>query len=116
MKSKLADALKELQKNTIEMERNRVIPELIGLYNCENEVHDLLPDYETQYFTKLIGIDNKRVITEFNPSNPIQFNTLNGPDDSVGKKNHILPIAGSSNERENLEEPLQWDRNWMWDY
>lgn len=109
------------------MERNRVIPELIGLYNVENEVHKLLPN-DTKYTTKLIGAHNKRVLTAFNPSDAIQWNAeqldqLSVKRDLIGGKNNninkeLTDIASSdaSNTRENLDEPLHWDQNWTWDF
>lgn len=116
MESRLADALDELQKNTIEMERNRVIPELIGVYNAENAVHDVLKlPADMKYTTKMIGTNNKRVITAFNPSNSIQNYALDEPE-SDPNNNHILSIAGPTRNREHLDKPLEWDRNWMWDY
>lgn len=118
---RLDDALKELQQNTVEMERNRVIPELIGLYNAESEVHRLLPN--TKYTTKLIGAHNKRVITVFSPSDSIQMNAMllenaNSNTNSVdGQKNELAAIPiDSSDAREELSEPLQWDQNWTWDF
>lgn len=106
----MADALQELQENTIEMERNRVIPELVELYNVENAAHKLLP--QAKYLTKLIGSDNKRVITAFNPSESIQFNALNGPYTG----DNAVAIVGQESERQNLEGPLHWDQNWTWDF
>lgn len=117
LESRLSGALKELQQNTMEMERNRVIPELIGLYNAETEVHKLLRN--TEYTTKLIGKHNKRVITAFNPSDAILFldhiNTIDNKDVDVDKG--LTAIAtDANNARENLDEPLHWDQNWTWDY
>lgn len=121
---RLSDALKELQQNTVEMERNRIIPELIGLYNAETEVHKLLQN--TKYTTKLIGAHNKRVITVFNPSDSIQLNGM--LLQSTNSKTNTNMIDGKNNNdlmtiatdvgdaRENLSEPLQWDQNWTWDF
>lgn len=108
--NRLADALQELQENTIEMERNRVIPELVELYNVENAAHKLLP--QAKYLTKLIGSDNKRVITAFNPSESIECNALNGPYTG----DNAVAIVGQESERLNLEGPLHWDQNWTWDF
>lgn len=112
----MAVALKELQADTIEMERNRVIPELIGVYNAENAAHDLLP--YTKYVTKLIGMDNKRVITAFNPSQSIEFHLLdvqnkytNLLSDIDGNELAKIPVE---DEREELDKPLEWDENWTW--
>lgn len=125
MEVRLGDALTELQQNTVEMERNRVIPELIGLYNAETEAHKLLQN--TKYTTKLIGTHNKRVITVFNPSDAIQLNAMlldnihskmkTNMIDGVNN-NDLTTIASDAmtNVRENLNEPLEWDRNWTWDY
>lgn len=129
----MSEALNELQQNTVELERNRVIPELIGLYNAETEVHKLLKN--TKYTTKLIGMHNKRVITVFNPSDAIQFNTMlldntnantksNSNTNIIdGKHNKVngdlMPMIANddaSNARKNLDEPLQWDQNWTWDF
>lgn len=104
------------------MERNRVIPELIGLYNAENEVHKLLKN--TKYTTKLIGTHNKRVITAFNPSDSIQLMQNNGDaylkriDGSRYNDRKELSAVSSDSQaiRKNLDEPLHWDQNWMWDY
>lgn len=117
LENQVANALNELQVNTIEMERNRVIPELAGLYNAENAAHELLP--HTKFLTKLIGVENKRVITAFNPSESIHFNALNAPETNVLSDASANGLALADNEpgnRPNLNEPLQWDRNWMWDY
>lgn len=110
LEDQVAKAAKELQDDTIEMERNRVIPELIGVYNAENAVHDVLPN--SKYSTKLIGTNNKRVITAFNPSELIQFNALSD------KSEHIIGLtdANKEEEREELDEPLYWDQNWEWDF
>lgn len=108
----LADALEDLQENTIEMERNRVVPELVELYNVENAVHKLLP--HTKYLTKLIGTDNKRVITAFNPSESIRFNALEGQN--TGDSDNAVAIVGHENVRENIDGPLHWDQDWTWDY
>lgn len=125
MELRLGDALKELQQNTVEMERNRVIPELIGVYNAETEAHKLLPN--TKYTTKLIGTHNKRVITVFNPSDSIKLNAMllknthsktNLIDgDKNNEKNELVTVVSdASNAREDLNEPLQWDQNWTWDF
>lgn len=121
MEVRLSEALKELQQNTVEMERNRVIPELIGLYNAESEVHRLLPN--TKYTTKLIGTHNKRGITVFNPSDSIQMNAMllentNSQTTPVGGQTNELATIPSdpSDAREELSEPLQWDQNWTWDF
>lgn len=117
----MSDALEELQQNTVEMERNRVIPELIGLYNAETEVHRLLPN--TKYTTKLIGTHNKRVITVFNPSDSIQLNALllentNSRTNLVDGQNSesAAILSNPSDAREELNEPVQWDQNWTWDF
>lgn len=120
--TRLADALEELQRNTVEMERNRVVPELIGLYNAETEVHRLLP--HSKYTTKLIGTHNKRVITAFNPSDSIQLlldntnpnmNAIDGNGADVQNELAAIP-ASSRDARKTLDEPLHWDQNWTWDY
>lgn len=115
--SRLARAVEELQENTVEMERNRVIPELIGVYNAENEAHKMLP--QTKFITKLIGTHNKRVITAFNPSEAIQMNGLIGSNpkliDAENSKTELTSMNNNS-ERKNLDEPLRWDQNWTWDY
>lgn len=108
------DAINELQENTVEMERNRVIPELIGLFNAENEVHQLIPN--TKYMTKLIGTNNKRVITMFNPSESIRFNALDTSNAPLIADANTADLTTVSNDRENLEEPLHWDQNWEWDF
>ncbi|XP_031640136.1 uncharacterized protein LOC116352043 [Contarinia nasturtii] len=120
VEDQLAEAIKELQSDTIEMERNRVTPELIGLYNAENEAKDLLPD--TKFITKLIGPTNKRVITAFNPSESILFNALDGAkidliaDESNTKNLAKVSASQSQSDREDLKEPLFWDQNWQWDF
>lgn len=117
MESWLADALEELQENTIEMERNRVIPELIGLYNAESAAHELLQN--TQFITKSIGTENKRVITAFNPSESIQFEALDGSNKYlIGDESSkdLATIDHESADRPFLDEPLHWDQNWAWDY
>ena len=111
--------MKELQANTVEMERNRVIPELIELYNAETEAKSLLP--ETKLMTQLIGPNNKRVITTFNPSNAILFQALDDkkkPDLITDEHANELTKKAEDDQsvRENLEEPLHWDQNWTWDY
>lgn len=103
MEARLADAVKELQRNAVEMERNRVIPELVGLYNAENEAHKLLSN--TEYTTRLIGTQNRRVITAFNPSNAIQWN--------AGQLTNEIDGDG---EREHLDDPLHWSQDWTWDF
>lgn len=112
----MADAVKELQQDTIEMERYRVVPELIGLYNAENEAHNLLPN--TKCMTKLIGTKNRRVITAFNPSESIELNALAITNTHLRteRTTEHLSQANADDERANLEEPLYWDQNWMWDY
>lgn len=118
IEDRVSDAIKELQANTIEMERNRVVPELIGLYNAENEAKRLLPD--TKFITKLIGPNNKRVITAFNPSDAILFNALDGKQNvdliTDGNGHELATNVNGQSERENLKEPLHWDENWAWDY
>lgn len=109
---KLADSIAELQAATLEMERNRVIPEIVNLYNAENEAHDLLPN--TKFISKLIGDKhNRRVITSFNPSDSIQWNALTEKQSSkdVDAKDKIHEL-----DREDLPEALEWDRNWSWDF
>lgn len=122
---RLDNALKELQHNTVEMERNRVIPELIGLYNAETEAHKLLPT--TKFTTKLIGAHNKRVITVFNPSDSIQLNAMlledinsktkliDGENNNENRELTTL-TSDADDARENLNEPLQWDQSWTWDF
>lgn len=116
MEDRVSNSIKELQANTIEMERNRVVPELIGLYNAENEAKNLLPN--TKIITKLIGPNNKRVITAFNPSDTILFTALDGKevDLIIDENTKELTNAADQNERTNLKEPLHWDQNWIWDY
>lgn len=88
LEKKLANGIAELQAATLEMERNRVIPEIVNLYNAENEAHDLLPS--TKFITKLIGDKrNRHTVAE--------------------DKIHEL-------ERDDLPEALEWDRNWSWDF
>lgn len=95
------------------MERNRVIPEIVNLYNAENEAHDLLPN--TKFISKLIGAKHRRVITAFtfNPSDSIQWKALteqqSSTDMDAKEKIHEL-------DREDLAEALEWDRNWSWDF
>lgn len=112
MEDRVADAVKELQFNTIEMERNRVIPELIGVYNAENAAHDVLPT--TKYSTKLIGTDNKRVITAFNPAELIEFNALSEKKKKI--QQIVADATTNGNDRQDLDEPLYWDQNWEWDF
>lgn len=118
LEDRLQSAIKELQADTIEMERNRVTPELIGVYNAENAAHELLP--QTKYITKLIGSDNKRVITAFNPSDLIAFHLWDSKDGktdlSSGIDGRQLATVSADSERDELEEPLYWDQNWTWDY
>lgn len=97
------------------MERNRVHPELIELYNAENAAKDLLPN--TKFITKLIGPTNKRVITAFNPSESLLFQTLEGDKlNLIADNNKDLAHAYDQIDREDLKEPLHWDQNWTWDY
>lgn len=116
MEDRVSNSIIELQANTIEMERNRVIPELIGLYNAENEAKNLLPN--TKKITKLIGTNNKRVITAFNPSDTISFIPLDGKkvDLIIDENTNELINTDDQNERSNLKEPIHWDQNWTWDY
>lgn len=112
LEEKLADSITELQAATLEMERNRVIPEIVNLYNAENEAHDLLPN--TKFMSKLIGNKhNRRVITLFSPSDSIQWNALteNRPSNDMDAKDKIHEL-----DREDLPEALEWDRNWSWDF
>lgn len=105
LEKKLVDSITELQAATLEMERNRVIPEIVNLYNAENEAHDLLPNIK--FISKLIGDQhNRRVITSFNPSDSIQWLSK---DMDAKDKTHEL-------DREDLPEALEWDRNWSWDF
>lgn len=108
--------MRELQEDTIEMERNRVVPELIGLYNAENEVHNLLPD--SNIMTKLIGKKNKRVITAFNPSEAIEFHDLKPMTTHlrIERTTKESTETHADEDFERLEEPLYWDQNWTWDY
>lgn len=111
LEDQVAEAVKELQENTIEMERNRVVPELIGLYNAENEAHNLLPN--TKCISKLIGTKNKRVITAFNPSESIEFIDTHLRIERTTKD---LSKADHDAKQLSLEDPLYWDQNWTWDY
>lgn len=98
------------------MERNRVIPELVGLYIAENSAKDLLPD--TKCMTKLIGPTNKRVITAFNPSEKILFKALEGDEkDLITQENskYMVKMSAHDGERSDIKEPLYWDNNWQWD-
>lgn len=114
------EAINELQLSTIEMERNRVTPELIGVYNAENAAHDLLPGYNGKYITKLIGSENKRVITAFNPSDLIAFHlweSKSGNTDlSSGIDSKQLITVSEDNDRAEMKEPLWWPNDWQWDY
>lgn len=117
LEDRLFSAITELQADTVEMERNRVTPELIGVYNAENAAHDLLP--QTKYITKLIGTDNKRVITAFNPSDLIAFHLWDSKNENTnllgGIDGRQLAVS-TETERNELEDPLYWDQNWSWDY
>lgn len=116
MEDKLASALSELQSATFEMERYRVTPEIINLYNAENAVHKLLP--KMKFVSKLIGENNKRAITVFSPSEFIESKAITSQSstnslDNIHFKNESVESNGK---RENLDEPLEWDKNWTWDF
>lgn len=91
------------------MERNRVTPEIINLYNAENAAHDLLPN--SKFVSKLI--ENKRVITMFNPSESIVLNQLS---DASKRTDVTTNNQYTEHERVDLPEALEWDRNWEWDF
>lgn len=112
LKDKLTDAVAELQSATMEMERNREIPEIDDVYNAENIAHALLPNIK--FTTKLIGDKNKRIVSIFNPNDSIMLNRLT---DATSKMD--IAKAGEQedkSERSDLPKSLQWDRNWEWDY
>lgn len=88
------------------MERNRVVPEIVNLYNAENEAHDLLPN--TKFISKLIGDKHRRVLIDVIPGNALT-EKQSSKDMDAKEKNHEL-------DREDLAEALEWDRNWSWDF
>lgn len=110
----MAEATAELQAAAKEMERNYVDPLISELYKAENAAHDLLPG--TEFSTKLIGNENKRVV--FDPTSAIKLNQLAG--DSTQRdiaKNDLGPVAEKKfQERLDLPDSPDWDRNWEWDY
>lgn len=109
----LEHATTDLQTATREMQRNYVSPETVNLYNAESVVHDLLPDFKP--ISKLIGKDNKRVVTIFSPSQEIETRAINGPlATDVAKKTTEI-TKSNENERVKLDEPLEWD-NFNWDF
>lgn len=109
----MAAKLAELQFSVRQMELYRTTPELVNAYNAETNAHKLLPN--SMLITKLTGRKNKRVIV--NPIGSITSELVGQSANQVAeKKVNELTTSSADQPREIINTPLEWDKNWLWDF
>lgn len=100
--------LTELQHATIQMETYRTNPELMNVYNAEANAMRFLPG--SKHITKLIGGPNKRVAIKARDEAVTALE--NGATTDV-----VATTAGTAiDPTAELPRPLEWDKNWPWDF
>lgn len=108
LKELLAVKLTELQHATIQMETYRTNSELMNVYNAEANAMRFLPG--SKHITKLIGGPNKRV-------------AIKARDEAVTalENGATTDVVTTTDDRDidptaELPKPLEWDKNWPWDF
>lgn len=94
MKKRLSVRVAELQYATEQMITYNTIPELIDVFNAETLARKYLP--ESKFITELKGSKKNNV-------QPRSLKELKA-NDEIGEN------------REIIDDPLEWDKNWSWDF
>lgn len=106
-KKLLAAKLSELQHATIQMETYRTNPELINIYNAEAKAIKLLP--RSKHITKLVGDHKKRVAIKKQDEALAALENAAPNDLATADGSDVDPTV-------ELGKPLEWDKNWPWDF
>lgn len=97
------------------MELYRTIPEWVDMYNAETAVHKALAD--SKLMTKLVGGPaHERVTLDMNA---VASELAGKSDTDVAKeptKELVVKDAEPEKIRPFIRAPLEWDRNWQWDF
>lgn len=95
-KKRLPGRLAELQYAAAQIETYHTIPELVSIFNAETMARKYVPN--TKFITELKG--SKKNNVQMRPLREFQQPIDNSVE--VG--------------REKIDDPLEWDKNWSWDF
>lgn len=88
------------------METYRTIPELISVYNAEENAIKFLPG--SKHITELIGAHNKRVMIKARNEVVSVLENIKPTDSAIEGTDNGSPAE--------IPKPLEWDKNWAWDF
>lgn len=81
-----------------QMEVYRSIPEMVNVFNAESMAHKYLEN--AKYVTKIIGKKNEQRVA------------LKSIDEILFDQNN----NGNNEKRQTVSDPVEYDKNWTWDF
>lgn len=99
MKKRLPNRLAELQYATEQMQIYRTIPELVSIFNAETMARKYV--LNSKFITELKG----------SKKNNVQLRSLQELQDDDDDDDDSI-----EEDHEKIDDPLEWDKNWSWDF